>query len=148
MERLLDFNVSISNGNIKYPIGKSNFAVNLPLKLFPSTIANADIESQKSLHTFLKKCLYHMPVKFGPNYTHFWAFLNIFHCSKNCGSLTCVTRLKVALNMADLFSIQNSDSHLNTLTGWLTHTHTHGACSHKVLMDKLLSRITLTTWRT
>ena len=30
------------------------FAVNLPLKLFRATVASADIESQKSLHTFLK----------------------------------------------------------------------------------------------
>ena len=40
------------------------FAVNLPLKLFRATVANADIESLKSLHTFLTKCLYHMLVKF------------------------------------------------------------------------------------
>ena len=45
--------VSISNYNTKYPIGKSIFAVNLPLKLFPATIANADIGSLKSLHKFL-----------------------------------------------------------------------------------------------
>ena len=31
------------------------FAVNLPLKLFRAAVANADIESLKSLHTFLKK---------------------------------------------------------------------------------------------
>ena len=47
----LDF--SINNGNIKYSIGKSIFAVNLSLKLFRVTIANADIGSLKSLHTFL-----------------------------------------------------------------------------------------------
>ena len=63
MERLYTSNVSISNGKIKCPIGKSIFAVNLPLKLFRATVANADIGSLKSLHTFLKKCLYHMPVK-------------------------------------------------------------------------------------
>ena len=40
------------------------FAVNLPLKLFRATVANADIESPKSLHTFLTKFLYHMLVKF------------------------------------------------------------------------------------
>ena len=39
--------------NIKYPIGKSIFAVNLPVKLFPTTVAYADIGSLKSLHTFL-----------------------------------------------------------------------------------------------
>ena len=57
-------NVSISNGNIKYPIVKSIFAVNLLLKLFPATVANANIASLKSLHTFLIKCLYYMLVKF------------------------------------------------------------------------------------
>ena len=40
-------------GNIKYPIGKSIFAVNLSLKPFPATVANADIGSLKSLHTFI-----------------------------------------------------------------------------------------------
>ena len=64
MERLWISNISISNGNIKYPIGKSIFAVNLPFKLFRATISNADIESLKSLHTFHTKCLYHMLVKF------------------------------------------------------------------------------------
>ena len=67
MERLLTSNVSIRNGNIKYPIGKSIFAVNLSLKLFRAVVANADIESLKSLHTFLKKCLYHILVKFEQN---------------------------------------------------------------------------------
>ena len=67
MERLYTSKVSISNGNIKYPIGKSVFAVNLQLKLFPATVASADIGSLKSLHTFLKKCLYHMLVTFEQN---------------------------------------------------------------------------------
>ena len=31
--------------NVNYPSGKSIFAVNLPLKLFPATVANADIGS-------------------------------------------------------------------------------------------------------
>ena len=67
MERLKTSNVSISNGNMKYPIEKAFFAVNFPLKLFPATVANADIGSLKSLHTFLKQCLYHMLVKFEQN---------------------------------------------------------------------------------
>ena len=46
------------------PDRKIIFAVNLPLKLFRTIIANADIESLKSLHTFLTKCLYHMLVEF------------------------------------------------------------------------------------
>ena len=46
------------------PDRKINFAVNLPLNLFRATIANADIESQKFLHTFLTKRLYQMLVKF------------------------------------------------------------------------------------
>ena len=36
----------------------------------------------------------------------------IFQCSKNYVSLTCVTRLKVAPNMADPISIKDSDSRL------------------------------------
>ena len=52
---------------MKYPIGKSILGVNLQLKLFPATVANADIRSLKSLHTFLKECLYHMLVKFEQN---------------------------------------------------------------------------------
>ena len=67
MERLLTFNVHISNGSIKYPIEKSIFAVNLPLKLFCAIVANADIGSLKSLHIFLKKRLYHMLVQFEQN---------------------------------------------------------------------------------
>ena len=39
---------------VKYRIGKSIFAVHLPLKLFRATVANADIGSFKSLHPFLK----------------------------------------------------------------------------------------------
>ena len=54
MERLQTFNVSIRKSNIKYPIEKSIFAANLPLKLFPATVANANIGSLKSLHTFLQ----------------------------------------------------------------------------------------------
>ena len=42
-----DLQVIISNGNIKFPIGKSNFALNLPLKLFRATVADADIGKSK-----------------------------------------------------------------------------------------------------
>ena len=68
MERLSTTNVSISHGNIKHPIGKSIFAVNLPFKLFPATVANADIGSLKSLHTLFDKYLDHMLAKFEQNY--------------------------------------------------------------------------------
>ena len=67
MERLKTSNVSISNGNIKCPIGKSIFAVNLPLKRFCATVANADIEGLKSLHTLFDKYLDHILVKFKQN---------------------------------------------------------------------------------
>ena len=66
MERLKISNVSISNGNIKCPIGKSIFAVNLPLKFFRVTVANADIGSPKKLHAFLKN-VYDMLVEFEQN---------------------------------------------------------------------------------
>ena len=79
MEKLWSSNINISNGNIKCPIGKSIFTVNLPLELFRVTIANADIESLKSLHTFLKKMFVPHASKiwtksYGPNYKKFWAF--------------------------------------------------------------------------
>ena len=57
----------MSNGNIKCPIGKSFFAVNLPLKLFRATVANADTKSLKSLHTLFDMYLDHMLVKFEQN---------------------------------------------------------------------------------
>ena len=55
--------------NIKCPIGKSIFAVNLPLNLFRVTVANADIGSLKSLHTLLKIfcTICYMLVKFEQN---------------------------------------------------------------------------------
>ena len=49
---LSNYGDKFSNGNRKWPTGKSIFAVNLRLKLFRAT--NADTESLKSLHTFLK----------------------------------------------------------------------------------------------
>ena len=52
---------SVSNGNIKGPVE------NLPLKLFRATLANADIESLKSLHTSFDTYLDSMLVKFKPN---------------------------------------------------------------------------------
>ena len=67
MEKLQTSSVSISNGNIKCPIRKSIFAVNLPLKLFCATVVNADLESPRSLHTLFRKCLYHILVKFEQN---------------------------------------------------------------------------------
>ena len=68
MERLKTYNVSNSNGTIKYPIRKSIFAVNLLLKLFSATIANADIGSLLvSPYITLKKYLWHMQVKFQQN---------------------------------------------------------------------------------
>ena len=44
-ERLETSNVSINNGIVKYPSGKSIFATNLTLKPFSATVANADIGS-------------------------------------------------------------------------------------------------------
>ena len=67
MERLKTSNVSIINGNIKYSIEKLIFAVNLPLKLSPTTVANVDIGSLKSLHTLFDKYLDHVLVKYEQN---------------------------------------------------------------------------------
>ena len=69
MEKLKTSATSIGNGNVKYPGGKSIFAVNLQLKLFPATVVNADIKSKKSLHTLFDKYLKkkHMLVEFEQN---------------------------------------------------------------------------------
>ena len=42
-------------------------AVNMSFKLFPATVANADIGSLMSLHILFDKCLDRMPVKFEEN---------------------------------------------------------------------------------
>ena len=86
MERLQIFNVSISKSNIKYPIEKSIFAANLPLKLFPATVASCWHWKSKVSPYFPLKCLYHMPVKFKQNrmvetiqnLTKNWVFNNHF----------------------------------------------------------------------
>ena len=52
---------------------KSIFAVNLPLKLFRATVANADLESLKSLQRFLN---FFMLVKFEQN--------RILQTTRNC----------------------------------------------------------------
>ena len=51
MERFKTSDVSVSNGNIKGPVGNHFFAENLPLQLLRATGANADTESLKSIHT-------------------------------------------------------------------------------------------------
>ena len=60
-------NVRVSNGNIKWPIGKSIFAVNLPLKVFRATVSNTDTGSLKSLHTLFDTYLDYMLTKFEAN---------------------------------------------------------------------------------
>ena len=64
MER---FRHSMSNGNMKCPVGKSIFADNLPLKLFRATVANAATESLKSFYTLFDTYLDHMLAEFKPN---------------------------------------------------------------------------------
>ena len=56
-----------SNGNIKCPVGNSTFAENLHSKLFRATVANADTESLRILHTLFDTYLDHMLAKFEPN---------------------------------------------------------------------------------
>ena len=46
---------------------ENRFLQYLPLKLFPATVANADIESLKSLHTLFSKYMDHTLVKFEQN---------------------------------------------------------------------------------
>ena len=61
---------AFSNSNVKFPIGKSIFAVNFLFQLFHATIiANADIERPKSLHTLFGKYLGHIWVNFGMGQT-------------------------------------------------------------------------------
>ena len=69
MERLYTSNGSVSDGNLKYPSGKSIFAVNLPLKFFRATVANANTERLKSLHTFFDTYLDYILAKFEVNLT-------------------------------------------------------------------------------
>ena len=76
---ILDFQCQHQQWLYKIPDRKINFCSNLLLKLFPATVANADIGSLKSLHTFLKM-LYHILMKFEPNcnipnYTKVLSFL-------------------------------------------------------------------------
>ena len=63
----LDSNVSVSNGNLKCPIGKSIFAVNLQVKLFYATVSNADTGSLKAQHTLFDTYLDHILARFKPN---------------------------------------------------------------------------------
>ena len=64
MKRLKNFNVSVSNGNIKCPIEKKNiFAINLALKLFCATVANL-LRSLKSLYTLFDTYMDYMLVEF------------------------------------------------------------------------------------
>ena len=44
-----------------------HFCSKFAIQLFRVTVANADIGSLKSLHTFRKKCLYQMLIKFEQN---------------------------------------------------------------------------------
>ena len=67
MERLKTSNDSVSNGNLKYAIGKSIFAVNLLLKLFFATVAKPNTESLKSLHTLFNTHFDYMLAKYAPN---------------------------------------------------------------------------------
>ena len=66
-------------------------------RVFYVTIADADIRSLKSLHTLFDKYSIQKT--------------SIFQCSKHYGSPTCVTRLKDAVNMADLISLIENSSY-------------------------------------
>ena len=51
MERFWISNVSVNNGSIKFPIRKSIFTVDLPIKIFLATVINADTGTLKFLVT-------------------------------------------------------------------------------------------------
>ena len=59
----LDFNVSVSNGNLNTRSENQFF----PLKLFLATVANANTECLKSLHTLFDMYLEYLLAKFEPN---------------------------------------------------------------------------------
>ena len=114
MERLQTSNFSVSNGNLKYPFGKSIFAVNFPLRFFRTTIANANTESLRSLHTLFDTYFDYMLAKFERNR----AVRNVQKFvlfDKNYGNPTRVTRLKVASNMTDPTGMKHSVSNLKSL---------------------------------
>ena len=66
MERRWTSDDSINKSNIIYPFG-NQFCSKFAVKLFRAIVVNTEAGSLKSLHTFLKKCLYHMLVKFKRN---------------------------------------------------------------------------------
>ena len=75
MERLLTFNVYISNGNIKYPIGKSIVALKLPLNLFRAIVAKLTLEVfSLSIHS-LKMFVPHAS-EILSKLNEIWSFLN------------------------------------------------------------------------
>ena len=57
---------------------KVNFTLNLPLKVFRSTIANADTENLKFLHTIFDTYLDHMLATFEPNPSYGPKCTNLF----------------------------------------------------------------------
>ena len=61
MERPKTSNVNISNGNIKYPIGKSIFAVNLLLKLLLLPLLMLTSKLYKILSFLTKKSSFWKP---------------------------------------------------------------------------------------
>ena len=75
------------NGKLKCPIGKSIFAVNLPLKLLRATVANANAASRKSLNTLFDTFLDYMLAKFDSN-----------RMIQNVQNLSVLTKKQVLLN--------------------------------------------------
>ena len=69
MEKLNTSNVSVSNGNLKYPIVKINFYSKFAFKTFPCYVANTNTESLKSLHTLFDTYLDYMLAKIEANCT-------------------------------------------------------------------------------
>ena len=63
----LDFQYQHQQLYYKIPDLKINFYSKFAVKLFPTVVANDDVGSLKSLHTFLQICLYQMLVEFEQN---------------------------------------------------------------------------------
>ena len=120
MEGFQTSNVSVSNGNIKCPIGKSILTANLQ-KHFGTCKCwhrKSKVSPYIIWYVFGPLAGEVLPKSYSPKCTKFWVFwqktdfkktnFTIFQCPKNYGSVTRVTRSKVAPSMADPTRMKHS----------------------------------------